>query len=74
MLVLVDQFLNFTDWRADMFYPMDGKLGHVDAADLYCWALHEQLAASAEKLRIRFVRGAAYVCMNGRGRARGPRG
>lgn len=64
-LVLVDQFLNFTDGRADTFYPMDGKLAHVDVTDPYCRTLHEQLAASAEKLQIRVLRGATYACMNG---------
>ncbi|HVN33562.1 MAG TPA: MTAP family purine nucleoside phosphorylase [Thermoanaerobaculaceae bacterium] len=64
-LVLVDQFLNFTDGRAETFYPMEGKLAHVDVTDPYCRTLHEQLAATAAKLRLRIERGATYVCMNG---------
>ena len=64
-LVLVDQFLNFTDGRAETFYPMDGRLAHVDVTDPYCRTLHRQLAASAAKLEIRLERGATYVCMNG---------
>jgi len=64
-LVLVDQFLNFTDGRAETFYPMDGKLAHVDVTDPYCRTLHEQLSASAEKLQIPLESGATYVCMNG---------
>jgi 5'-methylthioadenosine phosphorylase len=64
-LVLVDQFLNFTDGRAETFYPMDGKLANVDVTDPYCRTLHEQLSASAEKLQISLTRGATYVCMNG---------
>jgi 5'-methylthioadenosine phosphorylase len=64
-LVLVDQFLNFTDGRAETFYPMEGTLAHVDVTDPYCRTLHKQLAASAEKLRIAFESGATYVCMNG---------
>jgi 5'-methylthioadenosine phosphorylase len=64
-LVLIDQFLNFTEGRADTFYPMDGRLAHVDVTDPYCRTLHRQLAASAEKLQIRLLRGATYACMNG---------
>ncbi len=64
-LVLVDQFLNFTDGRAETFYPMHGKLAHVDVTDPYCRTLQEQLAASARKLQMRLERGATYVCMNG---------
>jgi 5'-methylthioadenosine phosphorylase len=64
-LVLVDQFLNFTNGRAETFYPMEGKLAHVDVTDPYCRTLHEQLAASAAKLHLRIERGGTYVCMNG---------
>jgi 5'-methylthioadenosine phosphorylase len=64
-LVVVDQFLNFTDGRAETFYPMDGKLTHVDVTDPYCRTLHQHLTASAEKLRIPLESGATYVCMNG---------
>jgi len=64
-LVLVDQFLNFTDGRAETFYPMDGRLAHVDVTDPYCRTLREQLSASAEKLQIPLESGATYVCMNG---------
>lgn len=64
-LILVDQFLNFTDGRADTFYPMNGRLAHVDVTDPYCPTLHGQLAASAEKLRLRLERRATYVCVNG---------
>lgn len=64
-LVLVDQFLNFTDGRAETFYPMDGRLAHVDVTDPYCRALHGQLTEIAEKLQIPLESGATYVCMNG---------
>jgi 5'-methylthioadenosine phosphorylase len=64
-LVLVDQFLNFTDGRAETFYPMDGRLAHVDVTDPYCRTLHEQLSAGAEKLQVPLESGATYVCMNG---------
>jgi 5'-methylthioadenosine phosphorylase len=64
-LVLVDQFLNFTDGRAETFYPMDGKLAHVDVTDPYCRTLQGQLTTSAEELQIALESGATYVCMNG---------
>ena len=64
-LVLVDQFLNFTDGRAETFYPMNGRLAHVDVTDPYCRKLHEQLTEIAEKLQIPLESGATYVCMNG---------
>jgi 5'-methylthioadenosine phosphorylase len=64
-LVLVDQFLDFTDGRAETFYPMDGRLAHVDVTDPYCRTLREQLSASAEKLQRPLESGATYVCMNG---------
>jgi 5'-methylthioadenosine phosphorylase len=64
-LVLVDQFLNFTDGRAETFYPMEGKLAHVDVTDPYCLTLREQLVATAARLHLRVERGATYVCMNG---------
>jgi 5'-methylthioadenosine phosphorylase len=64
-LVLVDQFLNFTAGRAETFYPMDGKLAHVDVTDPYCRTLHEQLVATAEQLQIPLESGATYVCTNG---------
>jgi 5'-methylthioadenosine phosphorylase len=64
-LVLVDQFLNFTDGRAETFYPMDGRLAHVDVTDPYCRTLQGQLTEIAEKLQIALESGATYVCMNG---------
>jgi 5'-methylthioadenosine phosphorylase len=64
-LVLVDQFLNFAHGRPDTFYPMDGKLAHVDVTDPYCRTLREQLSATAAKVHVRLEKGANYVCMNG---------
>ena len=64
-LVLIDQFLNFTDGRAETFYPMNGRLAHVDVTDPYCRTVQGQIVASAEKLQIPLEGGATYVCMNG---------
>jgi len=64
-LVLVDQFLNLTTGRADTFYPMDGRLAHVDVTDPYCPTLLGQLAACAQAHGVPVEAGATYVCMNG---------
>ncbi len=64
-LVLVEQFLNFTSGRADTFYPMDGRLAHVDVTDPYCPTLRAQLAACARSRGIALGEGATYACMNG---------
>jgi 5'-methylthioadenosine phosphorylase len=64
-LVLIDQFINFTFNRVDSFYPLDGKLAHVDVTDPYCLNLQRMLIASAEKLHLNLQRGATYACLNG---------
>jgi 5'-methylthioadenosine phosphorylase len=64
-LILIDQFINFTYGRTDTFYPMNGKLAHVDVTDPYCPTLSKMLVASAEKLQLNLQRGATYACLNG---------
>lgn len=64
-LVLIDQFLNFTSGRKESFYPMDGKLAHVDVTDPYCGTLHRYLKESAQRLGQPLQVGATYACMNG---------
>lgn len=64
-LVLIDQFLNFTSGRADTFFPMDGKLAHVDVTYPYCQTLHDQLMACAEQRQIQMKIGATYACWDG---------
>ncbi len=64
-LVLIDQFINFTYGRHESFYPLNGKLAHVDVTDPYCPTLHQQLLQSAGKLHIDVQRGATYACLNG---------
>ncbi len=64
-LVLIDQFLNFTTGRPDSFYPLDGKLAHVDVTDPYCPTLHDAMAKSAAKLGLDVQCGATYACFSG---------
>lgn len=64
-LVLIDQFLNFTSGRKESFYPMNGKLAHVDVTDPYCGTLHGYLKESAQRLGQPLQVGATYACMNG---------
>ncbi len=64
-LVLVDQFLNFTNGRKDSFYPMDGRLAHVDVTDPYCPTLHDSMAQAASELGVDLQRRATYACFSG---------
>ncbi len=64
-LVLVDQFLNFTNGRRDSFYPMEGRLAHVDVTDPYCPTLHDATAQAASELGVDLQRGATYACFSG---------
>ncbi len=64
-LVLIDQFLNFTTGRPDSFYPLGGKLAHVDVTDPYCATLHDAMAGSAAELDIDLQHGATYACFSG---------
>ncbi len=64
-LVLIDQFLNFTCDRKESFFPLDGKLAHVDVTDPYCSTLHTQLLQAARDLQIDLQRGCTYACFNG---------
>lgn len=64
-LVLIDQFINFSSGRKDTFYPLDGKLMHVDMTDPYCTTLHQQLLQAAQKQGISLQLGAVYGCYDG---------
>lgn len=64
-LVLIDQFINFSAGRIDTFYPLDGKLCHVDVTDPYCTTLHRQLLEAAGKENIPIKKGATYGCYDG---------
>lgn len=64
-LVLVDQFLTFATTRADTFYPLDGKLAHVDVTDPYCNTLHQHLLTAGKKEGMEFQQGGTYACFPG---------
>lgn len=64
-LVLIDQFINFSAGRIDTFYPLDGKLCHVDVTDPYCSTLHSQLLEAAGQENIFLAKGATYGCYDG---------
>lgn len=64
-LVLIDQFINLSSGRKDTFYPLDGKLVHVDVTDPYCSTIHDGLVQAASRLEIKLYRGATYACWNG---------
>ncbi len=64
-LVLVDQFINFSSGRKDTFYPLNGKLLHVDMTDPYCATIHQQLMETAQKAQISLQQGAVYGCYDG---------
>lgn len=63
--VLLEQFLNFSYGRPDSFYPLDGKLAHVDVTDPYCITLRKQLKAAADSIAFPLKEGATYACFNG---------
>lgn len=63
--VLLAQFLNFSYGRPDSFYPLDGKLAHVDVTDPYCLTLRRQLKAAADSIDFPLKDGATYACFNG---------
>lgn len=64
-LVLIDQFINFSHGRAETFYPMDGRLAHVDVTDPYCPTLQQALLTCAKQCGLELQRGATYACLNG---------
>jgi 5'-methylthioadenosine phosphorylase len=63
--LLLAQFLNFSYGRPDSFYPLDGKLAHVDVTDPYCLTLRGQLKSAAESIHFPLQDGATYACFNG---------
>jgi len=64
-LVLVEQFLDFTSGRRDSFYPMDGRIAHIDCTDPYCPTLSAALLAEADAQGLRLETGGVYACTNG---------
>jgi 5'-methylthioadenosine phosphorylase len=64
-LLILDQFINFTAGRADTFYPMEGKLAHIDLTEPYCPTLKNQLIACAKISKIKLIPHGTYACTNG---------
>jgi 5'-methylthioadenosine phosphorylase len=64
-LVILDQFLNFTYGRSDSFYPLNGKLAHVNVTKPYCPTLQKRFIESAKRLGIKIFPRATYTCTNG---------
>jgi len=64
-LILVDQFLDFTRGREDTFYPLDGKIAHIDVTEPYCDTIHNALISCSKKLNFSLFRGGTYACWNG---------
>ncbi|MBN1264914.1 MAG: S-methyl-5'-thioinosine phosphorylase [Anaerolineales bacterium] len=64
-LVLIDQFLDFTKGRVQSFYPLDGKLAHVDVTDPYCPTMRQLLMDKAHEMNIPLQQGATYACFSG---------
>lgn len=64
-LVILNQFINFTSGRKESFYPMDGKLAHIDASSPYCPTLQHQLLQGAKRLGVKVFPRATYACTQG---------
>lgn len=63
--IFLEQFLDFTYGREYTFYPLNGKLAHVDMTDPYCVETQKYLHMAAEELGIDIRRGGVYSCFNG---------
>lgn len=63
--IMLEQFLDFTYGREYTFYPMDGKLAHIDVTDPYCKETQKYLQEAAQELKIDLRRGGVYSCFNG---------
>jgi len=64
-LLILDQFINLTGGRDDTFYPMDGKLAHIDLTEPYCPTLKKQLSDCAKASNIDIIPHGTYACTNG---------
>lgn len=63
--VMLEQFLDFTYGREYSYYPMDGKLAHVDVTDPYCVVTQKYIRAAAKEMELTIRRGGVYACFNG---------
>ena len=63
--VFLDQFLDFTYGRKYTFYPLNGKLAHVNMTDPYCRETKKYIQKAADELGIDIRKGGVYCCFNG---------
>jgi len=64
-LIMMNQILNFSHGRVDTFYPLNGKLAHVDVTYPYCKDLKKIISEEANKMGINIVDGGVYCCFSG---------
>ncbi len=66
LLVLPDQFLDFTRGRVSTFYDGEGTgVAHVDMTEPYCPVVRRALAEAAARLGLACREGGVYVCTEG---------
>jgi 5'-methylthioadenosine phosphorylase len=66
MMVIVDQFLDFTKQRPLTFFEQgDVQKAHIDMTEPYCPAMRAELSKAAAKLNIPVQIGGCYVCAEG---------
>ncbi len=65
VLVIVDQFLDFTKSRPNTFFEDGQGVAHVDMTDPYCKHLRHHLAATARAISLPVSYGGTYVCTEG---------
>jgi 5'-methylthioadenosine phosphorylase len=65
-LVVVDQFIDFTQCRASTFFNgEDGRVVHTDFTEPYCPDLRKRLLSSGKSLDVSIHSKACYVCTEG---------
>ena len=64
-LLLVDDFIEFTQGRACTFFDQPGELSHTDMTAVYHPELRLRLLRAAEMENIEIAETATYVCTNG---------
>ncbi len=66
MMVLIDQFIDFTKKRVDTFYDgRDSKVKHIDITEPYCPSVRQIIRESARNEGYKLVNGGCYVCTEG---------
>ena len=65
-IVVIDDFLDFTNGRDDTFFNGDnGEVHHVDMTDPYCINLRTEFINKAKELGVEVVNQGVYVATNG---------